>query len=68
MGIKSKYNTKSYRPYSNKLKAEKYYPNLITQDFDKWRPLEVITSDLTYEKELMVGDTYALLLICLIVK
>ena len=50
MELKSKYNSKSFKPYSNKTKAHFYYDNLLEQRFDNYKPLEVITSDLTYVK------------------
>lgn len=50
MNIKSKYNEKSFTPYTNMQKSDKYYPNRISQEYDNWKPLEVITSDLTYVK------------------
>ncbi len=50
MGIKSKYNLKSYKPYANKKLAKRFFPNLLEQNFDGYAPLEVLTSDLTYVK------------------
>lgn len=50
MGLKSKYNERSFKPYANKELARRFFPNLLEQQFDGYKPLEVLTSDLTYVK------------------
>ncbi len=50
MGLRSKYNIKSYKPYANKKLAKRFFPNLLEQNFDGYAPFEVLTSDLTYVK------------------
>lgn len=48
LGIKSKYNTKSFKLYANKEQASTFFNNLLNQQFDGYEPYEVLTSDLTY--------------------
>ncbi len=48
LGIKSKYNSKSFKPYAKKQLATTFFDNLLQQQFDGYAPYEVLTSDLTY--------------------
>lgn len=44
------FNIKFYKPYANKKLAKRFFPNLLEQNFDRYKPFEVLISDLIYVK------------------